>query len=75
MLMRIYRHERDKIIPLFLETYHITAEEADKLFLYNIYGAFAVNRSMGWEKDKGWYQVQKVLLTFLSGGYEALQKL
>ena len=30
---------------------------------------------MGWKKDEAWYSVQKVLLTFIEGGYNALKKL
>lgn len=52
-----------------------SAEESDKVFLFAIMGAYAVNRSMGWKKDEAWYNVQKVLLTFLEGGYDALKKL
>ena len=29
---------------------------------------------MGWEKKQDWYEVQKVLLTFISGGYEKLEQ-
>ena len=63
----------------FIETmcrlYHVTPDQADKIFLFGIKGAFAVNKAMDWKKDDEWFQVQKVLLTFLAGGYEALHKL
>ena len=75
ILMYIYRHEKDKVIPALTGTYHISEEEADKLFLYNIHGAYAVNRLMNWKKDQAWYDVQKVLLTFQEGGYSTLEKL
>ncbi len=75
MLMNIYRRERDHMLPYLTENYNINAEQADKIFLFGVTGAFAVNRSMGWKKDESWYQVQKVLLTFLEGGYTALKKL
>ena len=75
MLMNIYRRERDHMLPYLLDNYSLTAEQADKIFLFGVTGAFAVNRSMGWKKDDAWYQVQKVLLTFLEGGYNELRKL
>lgn len=75
MLMSIYRRERDHMLPYFQESNNITPEQADKLFLFSVTGAFAVNRSMGWKKDESWYNVQKVLLTFLEGGFNALKKL
>ena len=75
MLMNIYRRESKKMLPYIRKNYHVTEEEADKIFLFGVTGAFAVNRSMGWNKDQSWYRVQRVLLTFLEGGYEALRKL
>ena len=75
MLMNIYRRERDHMLPYLTENYSLTAEQADKIFLFGVIGAFAVNRAMGWKKDEAWYSVQKVLLTFLEGGYNALKKL
>lgn len=75
MLMNIYRRERDHMLPYLTENYSLTAKQADKIFLFGVIGAFAVNRAMGWKKDEAWYSVQKVLLTFLEGGYNALKKL
>ena len=75
ILMNVYRREREKMLPYILKNYHITEEEADKIFLFGVVGAFAVNRSMGWKKDEAWYHVQKALMTFLEGGYSALKKL
>ncbi|MBR1812448.1 MAG: TetR/AcrR family transcriptional regulator [Lachnospiraceae bacterium] len=75
MLMNIYRRESKKMLPYIRKNTHVTEEEADKIFLFGVTGAFAVNRSMGWNKDQSWYRVQRVLLTFLEGGYEALRKL
>ena len=52
----------------------ISGLQAEKLFLFVITGAFEVNKSMGWEKKQDWYEVQKILLTFISGGYEKLEQ-
>ena len=75
LLMSIYRREREHMLPHIMGNYNITEDQADKLFLSLITGAFAVNRAMGWKKDAAWYNVQKVLLTFIEGGYKALGKL
>lgn len=75
IIMRVYRDQKAKTVKKVAKEYGISEEQADKLFLMTIIGAFAVNRSMGWKKDKAWYEVQKVLLTFLEGGYEALRRL
>lgn len=75
MLMNIYRREREHILPFLTKNYNLSPEQADKIFLFSVTGAFAVNRAMGWKKDESWYQVQKALLTFLEGGYQALSRL
>ena len=63
------------MLPHIMGNYNITEDQADKLFLSLITGAFAVNRAMGWKKNDAWYNVQKILLTFMEGGYKALEKL
>lgn len=75
MMMRIFRRERELMLPYFMENSGMTPMQAEKVFLFGIAGAYAVNRSMNWKKDADWYEVQKVLLTFLEGGDEALKKL
>ena len=74
-MMRIFRRERDLMLPYFMENSGMTPMQAEKVFLFGIAGAYAVNHSMNWKKDADWYEVQKVLLTFLEGGNEALKKL
>ncbi len=75
MLMRIFRRERDLMLPYYMENTRLTPLQAEKIFLFGITGAFAVNQSMRWKKDASWYEVQKALLVFLDGGYDALKKL
>ena len=75
MLKRIFRRERDFQLSHFLENSRLSPQQAEKVFLFGIAGAYAVNRSMHWKKDADWYEVQKALLTFLDGGYAALKKL
>ena len=75
IIMRIYNNERGENIKYLAEHYSISSEQADKLFLFALTGAFEVNRSMGWKKNDAWYNVQKVLLTFIEGGCNALTKL
>ena len=74
ILMRLYQHQRKLSVPDYMKTFGLSCEEADKLFLFMITGAFAVNKSMDWKKDASWYDVQKVLLTFITGGCNALKK-
>ena len=53
----------------------ITEKEAEMLFTYMLTGAFAVNKAMGWKKGKDWMRVQRIILNFVSGGMEAVNKL
>ena len=45
------------------------------LFVCMISGAFAVNKAMDWKKDRDWMKVQRVLLTYVAGGIDALKEL
>ena len=75
ILMQIYRQKKTPSVEQFRSRFGISEKQAEKLFLFVITGAFEVNKSMGWEKSQDWYEVQKVLLAFISAGYEALEKL
>ncbi len=74
ILMQIYRSQKSHSIKQFQDHLGISGQQAEKLFLFVITGAFEVNKSMGWEKKQDWYEVQKILLTFISGGYEKLEQ-
>ena len=75
IIMRIYRQEKRRTIPVLVQQLGVTADQADKLFLFGVMGAFAVNRAMGWKKNDEWYDMQKLLLTYAHGGYDAIRKL
>lgn len=65
ILEKLYRREKDKKIPEIMNTYHVTEWEADKLFLFILHGSFAVNKSLGWNKNSDWYSMQKVIQKLL----------
>ena len=48
-----------------MRTYHLNEWEAEKIFLYMLYGNFAVNKSLGWEKNEDWYHIQEVIKKLL----------
>ena len=75
IIRRIYRQEKEHTIPVLVRRFGLTEDQADKLFLFGVMGAFAVNRAMGWKKDDSWYSVQKLLLTYVHGGYEAIREM
>ena len=71
----IYRQEKDLQVPQLMEECHLSEKEAEMLFVCMISGAFAVNKAMGWKKDRDWMKVQRVLLTYVAGGIDALKEL
>lgn len=74
IIMEISRELKGPTVEVLVKNMGITEKQADKLFLFALTGAYEVNRSMSWEKSREWYEIQKVLLTFLAGGYDALEK-
>ncbi len=66
---RIYERERDSVVPFLKEEMGLTLFEAEKFFIFVLYGALYVNRSMGFKKDMHWYQFQAKLFTFMVKGF------
>ena len=75
IILRIYRKERVRTVPALMKKTGLSEKQADWLFLFGVMGAFAVNRSLGWKKDAEWYEMQRLLLTYAHGGYEAVAAL
>lgn len=74
VIHRIYTMERDQMVPYLVRQCHLSHDEADKLFMLIVYGLFYVNRSLKWNKDENWYQMQMTVNRFTFGGYEALRR-
>lgn len=68
IIRRIADHERGKVVPEFMERFGLAEDEADMLFRFILHGTFAVNRSLGWEKNERWYRYQEILGRFIDGG-------
>lgn len=66
ILEKLYRREREKKIPKIMNAYHVSEWEADKIFLYMLHGSFAVNKSLGWNKNEDWYKAQKIIQRLIS---------
>ena len=75
ILKELYRQEVAGYVATLTNDYGLSPKQAEKMFLFGITGAFEVNKSMNWEKNEDWYKVQKMLMTFMAGGYEALKKM
>lgn len=72
IIKKMYMAEKNKMTPSLMKQCHLTRKEADKLFLFIIYGAYQVNKSMHWKKTEEWYQLQGKLVQFILGGFQTL---
>lgn len=72
IIKKIYQTEKNHMVPELMKLCHLSAKEAEKVFMFTVYGAYQVNKSMNWEKNKEWYQLQKSLIKFILGGFRAL---
>jgi len=75
IILRIFRQEGARVVPKLMEDTGMSRLEAESIFLFGVMGAFAVNRSLHWTKDDNWYSIQRLLLTYANGGYQAIKAL
>lgn len=61
ILNKMYRMQEGHCLPRIMKDYGVTEWEADKIFRFMLYGNFAVNKSLKWEKGSDWYHIQKIL--------------
>lgn len=66
ILKKLYILQKPYKIPEIMKNYHVTEWEADKLFLFMLHGNFAVNKSLGWNKNKDWYHIQEIIKKLLT---------
>ncbi len=72
IIHRIAEHEHDAVIPSLMKTGRISEEDAEMIFKFILNGSFAVNRSLGWQKNDRWYRFQELITRFVNGGMENL---
>ncbi len=65
IIQRIAAHEKEKVVPELMKRHNVKEDEAEMLFRFILNGTFAVNRSLGWEKNEKWYRYQKILSDFI----------
>lgn len=69
----LFRADKATFVDVTSRNFAVTRRQAELLFRFIISGAFCVNRDIGWEKAEEWLDIQKILLDFLSGGFDALK--
>lgn len=72
ILKKMYQFEKDNIIPKLIESHKLSRSEAEIVFRFMLYGSFAVNKELNWEKNDKWYLFQKTLINFMQGGLNNL---
>ena len=65
ILKKLYQMQKTQRIPEIMRDYHVTEWEADKIFLFMLHGNFAVNKSLGWNKNADWYRIQEIIKNLL----------
>ena len=74
IIKKMFQAEKERTVPILMEYCCLSKAEAEMLFSFVIYGAFSVNKSMGWNKDRKWYEIQGILIRFILGGLDVLKK-
>lgn len=68
ILQRIAAYEKENVLPHLMHQSHLSESEAEMLFRFILNGTFAVNRSLGWQKNERWYRYQQILSRFINAG-------
>ncbi len=75
IIRKIYLAEKTESLPALARQCRISEEDADRLFMFMIYGFYYVNRSLRWEKNDSWYRMQYLLNHLLENGMDSLSAL
>lgn len=75
IIRKIYLAEREINVPAIAKQCRISEEDADRLFIFIIYGLYYVNRSMKWEKSDDWYRIQYIINMLLDSGLNSISAL
>lgn len=75
IIRKIYLAEREKSVPGIARQCRLSEEDADRLFMFMIYGLYYVNRSMKWEKTDDWYRMQYIVNHVLENGLDSISAL
>ncbi|MBQ6400639.1 MAG: TetR/AcrR family transcriptional regulator [Clostridia bacterium] len=75
IIRKIYLSEKDSSVPMMQKEHNLDAGDADRLFMFVIYGLYYVNRSMRWEKNDDWYRMQYLVTNLFFSGLESVKAL
>lgn len=66
--------QREHMVAKLMKDLNLPEDKCLLLFLFNLNGAYALNKFMNWKKDDSWYEMQALLLTYIAGGYDAIRR-
>lgn len=72
IIQRIAAHEKDRVVPDLMKQSNLSEDEAYMVFRFILNGSFAVNRSLGWQKNERWYRYQRILNKIINDGVSHL---
>lgn len=73
ILKTLLQTQKGKMVPLLMQCANLPQKEAEMLFVFILHGSFSVNKTLKWEKNRTWYEIQGTLLRFMLGGIDALR--
>lgn len=73
ILKKLLQTQKEKMVPLLMRRANLPQKEAEMLFVFILHGSFSVNKTLKWEKNRTWYEIQGALLRFMLGGMDALR--
>ncbi len=75
IIRKIYLSERGETIPALMKQCRVSRADADRLFMFMVYGLYYVNRSLRWEKSDDWYRMQYLVNHLLENGLDSVSAL
>ena len=75
IIRKIYLAERGETVPALMKQCRVSREDADRLFMFMVYGLYYVNRSLRWEKSDDWYRMQYLVNYLLESGLDSVSAL
>lgn len=71
---KIAAQSKDRYIRSLVEQSHLTAEQAETLFYFQLNGCLAMNKDIYRKKDKDWQECRELISGFIQGGLRRFRK-
>ena len=71
---KIAAQSKDRYIRSLVEQSHLTAEQAETLFYFQLNGCLAMNKDIYRNKNKDWQECRELISGFIQGGLRRFRK-